>query len=480
MQYLINILKTGENQLMKRILGYAVQFDFSKYTSTLEEAWRMSIVGLTESIEKAWDFYGRIPEFGPDEDFRSDPVAGFGILEAQRHRERGISLRMFLGLYKYYRQSYMVQVKEAGLDPDREKEALHFLERVFDRIEIAYCDEWSGREKDKILLELQAANRYMTNEKNAYLTVFESVSSPIILLDTEGRIANMNYQAAHLIDTSIKPGQDYYNTSGMRQFVAMQGASSADSGKSVNIRFVGAKLREHFEWLSDSLEFSGINSNEAMVFEAEYKSPDGDKRFFEVQISRMLDVSEKFSGTLIILNDITERKSLLESLKYLATTDSLTGAHNRRHFFDLAQREFQRAQRYRREISLIEIDLDHFKEINDRFGHHTGDDVLKLFVKALNGMLRTSDTMGRLGGEEFAVVLPETGLEAARETAERILHGISQLRLANEQGEVRFTISIGVTEIRENEGNIEEMLKRADVAMYEAKNSGRNCVRVIS
>jgi len=484
MQNLIDLLKSGENQLMRRILAYARRFDYAKYTSTLEEAWRMSIAGLTDSIEKSWNFYGRVPEFGPDDDFRSDPAAYFGILEAQRHRERGVSLCMFLSFFKYYRQTYMDHVREAGFEQEYMEEALRFLMCVFDRMEIAYCDEWSGKSCNEMLLELQAANRYMTNEKNAYLTVFESVSSPIILLDAEGGIVNLNYQAAVLVDSAIKPGQNYYSTNGMRQFAAMHSDASGDDAMAQINRFTGSRLNEHFGWLSNSLEFSGVNGDNSLIYEAEYPAPNGEKRCFEVQISRMLDVSEKFAGTLIILNDITERRNMLEDLKFLATVDPLTGAYNRRHFFDLARRELLRAQRYGRRLSLIEADLDHFKEINDTYGHHVGDEVLKLFVKTVADMLRTSDTLGRLGGEEFAVILPETPQEAAFETAERIRRRVAELSYTSEKGEVRFSVSISVAGIEACEGcvedSVEELLKRADFALYDAKKSGRNSVKVFS
>ena len=148
-----------EEWLMEKILHYAKRQGYSAYTSTLKEAWRLSVSGLTNSIMEGIRQHRTIPEMTPEENLSCDPVAMFGIIEAQRHRERGVSLGMFLGLMKYYRQSYidLLMINESLLE-DRAACEL-FLNRIFDRIEIGFCVEWSGSKGDKALQELRISNR---------------------------------------------------------------------------------------------------------------------------------------------------------------------------------------------------------------------------------------------------------------------------------------------------------------------------------
>ena len=169
MDDLIKLLDNNEDWLIERILKYAKRYGYTKYTSTLEEAWRMSIAGLSASLLKGIRQYSGVPEFGPDEDFSGDPLADFGLIEARRHRERGINIAMFLGLMKYYRQSYVDLLDEKSAFKKKIKGYRVFLERCFDRIEIAFCQEWTCNKPDDLILELQKKNRMVTNEKNKYL-----------------------------------------------------------------------------------------------------------------------------------------------------------------------------------------------------------------------------------------------------------------------------------------------------------------------
>lgn len=172
------ILKEKEDWLTQRILDYAKRQGYAAYTSTLKEAWRLSIVGLSASISGAIRNKDFKPELRPDEDLVDDPVARFGVIEAQRHRERGVSLGMYLGLMKYYRQVYLDFLRHLSFaDSERERYAL-FINRIFDRIEIGFCIEWSGADEDKSALAMQTINLLMTNEKNKYLTIFESIPNP--------------------------------------------------------------------------------------------------------------------------------------------------------------------------------------------------------------------------------------------------------------------------------------------------------------
>ncbi|MGE4553174.1 MAG: PAS domain S-box protein [Desulfovibrionaceae bacterium] len=179
-----------------------------------------------------------------------------------------------------------------------------------------------------------------------------------------------------------------------------------------------------------------------------------------------------------VARDVTDQKRLENELKRLATTDSLTGARNRHHFMETAERELHRAKRYGRPLSVLMIDIDHFKRINDTYGHHAGDEVLKSMVAACEEEIRETDIFGRLGGEEFAVALAETDHEAALDAAERLRRRLESLCILVDGETICFTASIGVASMTDSTDELEGMLGRADKALYEAKRRGRN--RVIS
>ncbi|WP_178863925.1 sensor domain-containing diguanylate cyclase [Thiomicrorhabdus cannonii] len=171
-----------------------------------------------------------------------------------------------------------------------------------------------------------------------------------------------------------------------------------------------------------------------------------------------------------------------DALTKLATTDALTGLSNRRHFFEVANNEVERARRYDRSMACLMLDIDHFKQINDRCGHAVGDRALIEFAQALNKGLRQEDIVARLGGEEFSVILPEQALEEAVATAERLCQQIARLRVATglktpqECEYLSFTVSIGVSVLRDDDASLEMLISRADNALYEAKKQGRNTV----
>lgn len=168
--------------------------------------------------------------------------------------------------------------------------------------------------------------------------------------------------------------------------------------------------------------------------------------------------------------------SVSAELTRLATTDALTGVFNRRHFIDIAKSEVGRSKRYDRPISCLMLDIDHFKNINDTFGHSAGDEVLKKMAKASVNALRKIDTFGRLGGEEFAVILPETGIAEATLSADRLRRALSELVVMTDDKTIGFTVSIGVAALASTDDTIDTILKRADEALYRAKRSGRNRV----
>jgi diguanylate cyclase (GGDEF)-like protein len=178
------------------------------------------------------------------------------------------------------------------------------------------------------------------------------------------------------------------------------------------------------------------------------------------------------------LQDVTERKRLEQQLEYHANHDSLTSLANRRHFLDLAQQELLRARRYGSPLAIAMLDLDHFKSVNDTYGHEAGDRVLRQFADIARGVLREVDIMGRLGGEEFAVLFPETNGANALEVAERVREAIAGSDIAMErEPAIRISVSIGVTAYLATDSNLDMLLGRADQALYEAKRAGRNRTR---
>jgi diguanylate cyclase (GGDEF)-like protein/PAS domain S-box-containing protein len=192
-------------------------------------------------------------------------------------------------------------------------------------------------------------------------------------------------------------------------------------------------------------------------------------------IAPVLDSSGSIVGILPTAVDITERKILEEELQRQARLDFLTGLSNRRSFMDRGEAELLRASRYEIPLSILMLDIDHFKQINDTYGHQAGDLVLKSLAKTIQVVLRNVDIIGRLGGEEFASVFPETGIEKATEVAERLREVISATEVTLPEGiKIHFTVSIGVAALLDKNSNIDMLLNEADKALYRAKQAGRN------
>jgi diguanylate cyclase (GGDEF)-like protein len=175
-----------------------------------------------------------------------------------------------------------------------------------------------------------------------------------------------------------------------------------------------------------------------------------------------------------LASTVTELRTTRDHLARLASTDVLTDVYSRRWWFDLAEKEFSRSRRYDRTFSLLMADLDWFKQINDTFGHESGDRVLHQFGGMLRHTCRQSDVIGRLGGEEFALLLPETSADAAQHLAGRITDACRALVVDASPGHMRCSCSIGVTEVRREDMNVDSVLSRADQALYAAKRSGRD------
>ncbi|HWU82867.1 MAG TPA: diguanylate cyclase, partial [Methylophilaceae bacterium] len=200
-------------------------------------------------------------------------------------------------------------------------------------------------------------------------------------------------------------------------------------------------------------------------------------RFLEWRGRAIRDEAGKLKELVGVARDVTERMESMGRLQQQAQTDYLTSLANRRHFMEQGQIELERAKRYNKPLSIFMIDIDYFKKINDTYGHKFGDYVLQTLAGTLRETLRLIDLIGRIGGEEFAVLLPETGLREAAEVAERLRDRVARTNVPREEGmPINFTISIGVCALKDKDTTLDVLLSQADAAMYEAKQSGRNKV----
>ena len=205
---------------------------------------------------------------------------------------------------------------------------------------------------------------------------------------------------------------------------------------------------------------------------------DGTKLWLDINFVPLFDESGALAYYAAIERDLTEHKKLQFALENMARTDGLTGLANHQAFMERAKGEFSRARRYSRSLSVVMIDIDHFKSINDQYGHAVGDEVLRQISRQCQSKLRDSDFLGRLGGEEFALLLPDTSRDSAHHVAERMREQLNETPIIlDKETTLNITASFGVAALKEDDADFNAMLHRADTAMYQAKHSGRNQVK---
>ena len=274
MQLLSELITRREDWLVNQTIRYAKIHGYTPYTSTLTEAWRTAVCGMSEPLIEALAHHSEPPQLTAAGNYADDPITAFGIGVARRHRSRGISLGLFLGLMKYYRQSYLDLLDLGELPESNLPRYREFIHRFYDRVEIGVCSEWASQNESALVLDAAERNRELTNEKNRYLTIFESLKDPVVLLNTDGKIHNANRAAAELFGGSRVPGAGYY---GSDHLTLLEG---------VLAKLVG----QDGEHLLDTT-----------------LGP----RCFEIKSQAMLDVSEKFAGTVLIFNDVSDYKDAL-------------------------------------------------------------------------------------------------------------------------------------------------------------------------
>lgn len=239
---------------------------------------------------------------------------------------------------------------------------------------------------------------------------------------------------------------------------------------------IGEKVEYLWVNLAERKKYYKILDDYGVVkdFECQFMRKNGDVFWALLNAASIEYQGEK--AVLGTVYDIQQRKETEQELKRLATIDTLTGVVNRRFFFELAEKEFRQVLRYKKSVAFLALDIDHFKNVNDNYGHQGGDEVLRAFVQACKEELRETDIFGRIGGEEFSILLLETDQSSARLVAERIRHKIEQMVITFENHAIKITVSIGAAIIDTEDKSLDQVFQRADKALYEAKNSGRNRV----
>ncbi len=201
----------------------------------------------------------------------------------------------------------------------------------------------------------------------------------------------------------------------------------------------------------------------------------GGEEFFALStLDVVRDEGGEILGFVEVFHDISEQKQREERLYQRATRDPLTGVFNRGHFNETAEQEIERARRFAEPLSLAMLDIDHFKKINDTYGHEVGDTAIIGLARTCSNNLRKIDSLGRLGGEEFAVLLPRANKQAALEMAQRLRLEIAAQRIPLQGQEISYTVSIGISTLLPTTRDLAELLRHADAALYQAKREGRN------
>ncbi|WP_417782916.1 PAS domain-containing protein [Terasakiella pusilla] len=276
---------------------------------------------------------------------------------------------------------------------------------------------------------------------------------------------------AHVYIKDINYTYTYVN-SDMCDYLGMK---NEDVIGKTDTEIFGKKVAERFH-KSDRQVFT-YKENCSSIEKSRHFQTRKKRYFWSVKVPLINELGNTYA-LLGISTDVTEQKRLEKKLRELASTDVLTGVNNRRFFIELFNRELKRVKRYQSKLSLIMLDIDHFKSINDNHGHSVGDLAIKAMTQLCKDGLRDTDFIGRLGGEEFAILLPETDLAAAQLIAERIRQATeSHHFVIDNGGRCNFTASFGVTEYNsETDDTPDDLLKRADIALYDAKTQGRNRV----
>jgi diguanylate cyclase (GGDEF)-like protein/PAS domain S-box-containing protein len=306
------------------------------------------------------------------------------------------------------------------------------------------------------ITDRKATEEQMLETNARLLAITKNASSPIALKDNQGHYVMVN-----------------------DVFCKNQGITEAEAiGKTAYDVFTSDVAD-----MIASQDLATMRGRRAMQFEITFKVTDGRLRTYISERFPTFSANGQLTGVGEINTDITQRKKLDAKLRasehkmrLLASTDPLTGAKNRRSFFLSGNQELARSKRYQRPLCILMVDIDHFKTVNDEHGHAVGNTVLKKMVSVCHKALREQDILGRLGGEEFGIILPEIPINAAYTIAERLRKRLMKLETKTKGTVINITVSIGVSQCKNDTLTLEDALNQADQALYKAKQGGRNRV----
>ena len=334
-----------------------------------------------------------------------------------------------------------------GLDADADRAFGTLIERY---ARLVRQSERMATMGDRIQNSLNRLNQEIAASESRYRSVFENVTEGIYRCAPDGRLVEINPAMA-----------------------AMFGHTDAESF----LEDVGV-IRGLFDRTDDYERYcSLLDSGGVRRLECRASGPNGNPLWVEVSASRIPGGDGEPDTVVGVLTDVTERKRMLEDMCRLARTDSLTGLWNRGYFMELADREVARSLRSESDLSLLILDVDYFKAVNDVHGHDAGDRALVGIAGALLGAVREVDIAARYGGEEFVAVLPDASRDEGVRIAERICRRIRDARLDCGGVSLGVTVSIGLTSLRPGD-DLDGLLKFADIALYAAKKKGRDRTEV--
>jgi diguanylate cyclase (GGDEF)-like protein/PAS domain S-box-containing protein len=394
------------------------------------------------------------------------------------------------GFYTYVNQPVL------DLFDKKVDEVIGFDDSHFFDLELS---EQLNKNDKKVMLEGVAVESEETNfiKSLKETRIYQTVKKP--LFDTDGKVVGMCGISTDItheknLQKMIKSQQNLLNAvlDNADAYIYMKDVNRTfqyvnskvaelfgDSAENIigkkDTDVLSVEVAEHFH-LSDQKVFE---TNEKQIIEESSEDESGELRHY-ISTKIPYELEEGLPALIGFSTDVTELYALKEEFRKQANTDSLTELYNRRYFMEHAEREFYRAKRHLRIVSLISIDIDHFKNINDSYGHPAGDKVLISVAKCLLPCIRQEDILARIGGEEFSILLPETTLQSAKVVAERIRLNQSNLSLDGEwNGKITLTVSIGVTCIRFEDDSFDDFFIRADKALYQAKALGRDQVHCL-
>jgi diguanylate cyclase (GGDEF)-like protein/PAS domain S-box-containing protein len=242
-----------------------------------------------------------------------------------------------------------------------------------------------------------------------------------------------------------------------------------------DIDVIPQEFADHF-WETDKLVFE--KDSKIVINETSLGADNQLHHYLSIKVP--CDFTEDSKTLIGFSTDVTELYLLKEKFKLLANTDELTGIYNRRYFFDNAKREFNRAKRHDKGLAAISIDVDHFKAINDQFGHPIGDQVLIKIAQLIIPTIRAEDSFARVGGEEFSILLPDTSRQQCQQAAERLRILLDTTPIEIEDNvQLAMKISVGISMLRTTDTCFQDLYARSDTALYKAKSIGRNQVCMI-